>query len=379
MTLSIRQYKNNDELIKELESRNLIFVDQDAKNKFKEYLKCYGYFSFIKQYSNPLMYEDVENKVYKKEFTSNNLRYLFDIDRNNSVVIFKYFRSIEFLLNSSILKVVAKKVDKLAQCPYLAAISAEDFNELFPNLDQKIPSFKKFTKNNYENFYEDLFKNFNNRNFDSKDIIRKNKIEENDKVQSLINEGWFKKTINDYSKKHKIKIINDWEYLDIFSLFQILSFSQLIRIFSYLSQTLQNEVIKEFCNNFQPFKKHDKLKSETFKVLIQIFASLRNILMHNGCLVKFKHIIYENESEKIINNLSSYFNLNLDANSNIRLKEVIEIMELIIGIKGVMFNEINNMFTIKFAKISPAKKEEFSQLVLDIIENESGIKIEKLD
>ena len=100
MIQSIRQYKNNDELINDLENnKKLVFVNPEAKEIFKDYLKHYGYFAFVKQYSNPLMYQDNNYKIFKKEFTSNNLRYLFDIDRNNSIVIFKYFRSVEFLLN----------------------------------------------------------------------------------------------------------------------------------------------------------------------------------------------------------------------------------------------------------------------------------------
>ena len=84
---SIKKYKNNDELIKDLENRKLVFVNQEAKIIFKDYLKHYGYFAFVKQYSNSLMYQDIDQKIFKEEFTSNNLRYLFDIDRNNSIVM----------------------------------------------------------------------------------------------------------------------------------------------------------------------------------------------------------------------------------------------------------------------------------------------------
>ena len=62
--------------IKELENRSLVFPDEESKKIFKLYLTQYGYFSFVKKMSHDLMYSDIEQKIFKKEFTSNNLRYL---------------------------------------------------------------------------------------------------------------------------------------------------------------------------------------------------------------------------------------------------------------------------------------------------------------
>ena len=146
MSESIRKFKNNDELIKELENRSLVFPDEESKKIFKSYLTQYGYFSFVKKMSHDLMYSDIEQKIFKKEFTSNNLRYLFDIDRNISSIIFKYFRNIEFLLNSSLLKIVAKKINKNAKCPYIAALDGEGLRDVFPKIDEEIPKFKKYYK-----------------------------------------------------------------------------------------------------------------------------------------------------------------------------------------------------------------------------------------
>lgn len=210
MIQSIRQYKNNDELINDLENnKKLVFVNPEAKEIFKNYLKHYGYFAFVKQYSNPLMYQDNNYKIFKKEFTSNNLRYLFDIDRNNSIVIFKYFRSVEFLLNSSILKVIAREINKKAKCPYLAALSLEDFENIFPKLDQNISNNKKQNKDNISNLYDDLFKNFNNKNFDSRDVIRKNKESEEQEIKDLIKNGKLKSVIDNQAKKRLIKTKQD--------------------------------------------------------------------------------------------------------------------------------------------------------------------------
>lgn len=174
MSQSIRKYKNSDELIEELiTEKKLFFPDEESKKIFKLYLMQYGYVSFVKKMSNDLMYDDLDKKTFKKEFTSNNLRYLFDIDRNKSSIIFKYFRNIEFLLNSSLLKVVAKHLNKLAKCPYISALDNEKFMKLFSKLEENT---NKKCKNSTIYFYEDIFKNFNNIDFNCYEAIKKIKI-----------------------------------------------------------------------------------------------------------------------------------------------------------------------------------------------------------
>lgn len=371
MYISIRQFKNNDELIKELEERNLQFPDENSKKIFKSYLSQYGYFSFVKKMSHVLMYENIEKKEFKKEFTSNDLRYLFDIDRNISVIIFKYFRNIEFLLNSSILKVVAKKLNKKAKCPYLAALDNEGLIDIFPSIDEEIPFFKKRERNTFANFYEDIFKNFNNIDFDSKDAIEQNQNKENIEIKKLIDDGWFKNFINSQQKKKNgIRyIIKDWEYLDIFSLFQTFSFFQLHRIFSYLSISSKNEIIKEFFNDFKLKNKHSKIKEKTFNKLLELFSNLRNILMHNGCLIKFNLKIDEDTK----NELNKFFDIKLSS-LDIKLNEAILIMELIINIKNKIFNEIIDSVHNKF-KNRTSKNNSVSSLILQIIEETSRIQI----
>ncbi|MBD5423342.1 MAG: Abi family protein [Mycoplasma sp.] len=373
MKESIKQFKNVDELIKELESRKLVFPDEDSKKIFKAYLKNYGYFSFVKKMSNDLMYSDVENKIFKEEFTSNNLRYLFDIDRNNSVVIFKYFRNIEFLLNSSMLKVIAKQLNKIVKCPYIAAIDSNSIDKIFPNIDKKIPNFKKWEKSTFINFYEDLFKNFNNKDFDCYEVIEQNMKEEDESIKELIDNGWFKEFINNLFIKNKRRTRRNWEYLDIFSLFQTLTFSQLLRIFSYLSISLQNEIIMEFFSEYKHENKYLKLKADSFNDLLTMFSDLRNILMHNGCLTKFNYTI---ESNDIKDNFEKYFNISINSHNSIRLNEMIIVMESIINIKGRMFDEIKESWENKIKNRSLNRTDKISKIVSEIIENESGIKLE---
>ncbi len=50
MKESIRQFKNIDDLIKELENRKLIFPDDESKEKFKDYLRQYVTFLVLKKF-----------------------------------------------------------------------------------------------------------------------------------------------------------------------------------------------------------------------------------------------------------------------------------------------------------------------------------------
>lgn len=366
MPESIKKFKNHDEIIKDLELRKLIFSNSKSKEIFKTYLSQYGYYAFVKKMSNDLMYFDLETKEYKEEFTSNNLRYLFDIDRNISVIIFKFFRSIEFLLNSSLLKVVSKKLNKIVKCPYLFALSSKEFFEIFKEINNEIKLDKKENKNVLVHFYKDIFKNFWNDDFNSNEAALFNKENEKDEIKKIIQNSKLKESI----EKNNKKIIKNSEYLDIFSLFQILSFSQLIRIYSYLPITSKNEVVTNFFVDYKPSNKYLKLNEKSFKVLINAFSKLRNILMHNGCIIKFE---YEINEEEIKENLEEYFNLTFSA-SSMKLNEIILIMESIINIKEKMFNEIKEGIKNKFKNKSD-RSDNVSKLIFEIIKVESGIEI----
>lgn len=364
MNDSIRKFKNNDELIKDLEQRNLIFSNSRSKEIFNLYLKSYGYFSFIKNLSHDLMYSDINKKIYKTEFTSDNLRYLFDIDRNISVIIFKFFRNIEFQLNNAILKVIAKRINKNAKCPYLAALDNEGFEDIFPNIYASIPKFKNYNQNVFANFFDDVYKNIKNFDYDSFDIINKNKQNETNEIKELIKKGWFKQFMDREVKKKW----PNWEFLDIFSLFQTITFSQLIRLFSYLSISLRNEVVKEFFNYFKPKNKYLKLDHEEFSILIHILSNLRNVLMHNGSIIRFSCEIKEEVKLKF----EKFFDIKIKSNK-IQLFEVISIIELIIDFKDGMFNEINKEIQNKMN--NRKSQDKISKLIFDIILDYSGIDI----
>lgn len=147
-----------------------------------------------------------------------------------------------------------------------------------------------------------------------------------------------------------------------------------MRIYDYLSISSQNDVNKEFCNDLKHKNKYAKLSSESFKELINILANLRNILMHNGYLTKFS---YEIKEEKILKEFKTYFEIDVDSSQNIiRLKEIIQIMEAIINIKGIMFKEINELAQNKLKNRSQDRTDKVSQLIFEIIKQESGIEID---
>lgn len=112
-----------------------------------------------------------------------------------------------------------------------------------------------------------------------------------------------------------------------------------------------------------------KLKEEAFANLIKMFSSLRNVLMHNGCLIKFSF----NLDEATKKEFEKYFNFSISS-TNIKLNDVIFIMESIIDIKNKIFAEINESIENKF-KNRIDKPDKVSKIIFDIIEQESSIKI----
>lgn len=267
------------------------------------------------------------------------------------------------------MKVVAKKINKHAKCPYIAALNNEAIIDIWPNIDKNLPKFKKLTKSNLLNFFDDLFKNINNVDFDCHKAIEENiKLEKNE-IKDIIENGWFKNHINNQNqKKMKIK----WEYLDIFSLFQSLSFSQLIRVFSHLSTSLKNEVIKIFFNYYENKNKYIKLKEDTFLKLINIFSDLRNILMHNGCLIKFSADVSEDEK----NEMEKYFNIVIKENK-IKLKNIIDIIHLVVNLDNNLIKEIKESINYKFNNRTK-RPDKISTLIFEIIENETDLSKENL-
>ena len=357
---SINKFLNIDDQLKKLENKKLVFTDQNSKNIFKSYLQDYNYSNFVLGLKNKLMFNP--DKTYKKEFTSNNLRYLFDIDRNISTIIWKYFKSFELNLNSSIFKVLAEVIQQKTNTPYLACLSEKEFDEIFNNLNTIIYYEEKATiKKNM--FIQEFFKNYDmNEWFD--DVAQKNLDSENDKIINKIKNSWIATKAKGVPRKKR-----NWIYLQIFVLCSCFSFSQLIKFFKAVNKELQQKIISNFTKNIKSFN-NSKITIESMIELLDIMSKYRNALAHNGNIMKFKIDVKEN---------SSLFNIfkirkNVLCKNKFHLNELIRIIEITIGLKEKnIFNEIKNSIQQKINTSN--KKNEISILLLEIIENETNLKI----
>ncbi|MDE7075657.1 MAG: Abi family protein, partial [Malacoplasma sp.] len=167
---SIRRYLLVDEIIDLLENeKGLCFDSKLSKEKFKLYLIQYNYNFFVKGLKHKLMFD--EKGKYKKEFDSNQVRYLFDIDRRVSTIVFKYFKSFELLLNNAITSILSKEINRITGAPYIAALSKNEFLEIFENYTQVYKQQKKINSNDFtinQNFIGlvgEFFKNYSSVDF----------------------------------------------------------------------------------------------------------------------------------------------------------------------------------------------------------------------
>lgn len=364
---SNRKYLNTDELIDFLENeKKLIYPDEKSKEKFKLYLTQYNYNFFVKGLKNNLMFD--ENGKYKKEFDSNQIRYLFDIDRRISVILFKYFKSLEFLLNNSFTSIISKHIFKETNTPYISALTKDQMSETFSNRNTVykyygLDSLSNIVSEFYKNFYESGF--FNEKTF-------KNKDSENESIIKKIEKAWFLQDIN--YKKSCSKQKNNWIYAEIFSITYLLTFGQIIKLAKSLNNDLKNQVIRFFSKSFNKQSKNIKIDEPIFNLVIDIFSNLRNILAHNSNLIKFR---YEIDTSKISFNffkLLGYKKDNLDEKIVINLYDTIILLEKIIETpKNKIINDIKEDLKNK-SNISIETGNSLSDLLMEIIENETGIK-----
>ena len=370
---SIRRYLNPEQQLDLLANeKKLVFVDKESKDIFLEYLKLYGYYSLIKKTYHPLMFKiDSKNptsKIYKEEFSSNNLRYLFDIDRNISTIIYKYFRSIEFLINTSLSKVLSKKINELTKCPYIAAISEKDFDIIFSNINKKIATSKKRNNNLVLNVFLELFKNYRQDDISLEEIAKENRDRENVLILDKIKKGWLFNSIKN-SRNYNIKHYGSWELIDIYSIMETLNFQQLYRITSYLSKSLKNELMHQCISKVN---KKNKLVAEDFELLLLILSKVRNLFSHNGFLLAF-NFQSDERTIKSLNAIIKFFNLDV-RDQTLKLNDIILIMEKLIGIESKIINEVYCSIETKLVNRTQ-RQDKISCLLFDIIHDFSSIKI----
>ena len=111
-----------------------------------------------------------------------------------------------------------------------------------------------------------------------------------------------------------------------------------------------------------------KLKEEEFEKLINYFSDLRNVLMHNGSLIKINFEIDEKNKQIF----EQYFNIQIPSNE-IKLNDIVQIMESIINIKDTILKEIEESITKKIENRTQ-RSDQISNLIFEIIEKEARIK-----
>lgn len=361
---SINKYLSYDAQIKNLQSKKLEFPDQKSKDIFIEYLKEYNYSNFILGLKNKLMFDEDNN--YKDGFTSNNIRYLFDIDRNISSTLWKYFKGIELHFNSSIVKVLSEIIQRKTNTPYLCCLNEDDFSEIFSNLNSvKYFSAKNSLIDKKRSFIEEFYKNYDIVYFFD-DVADSNLDKENDEIIKKIDNSWIKQKFDTTDiKKRK------WVYIQLFTLCSALTFSQLQKIFRALNIGLKNKIIDEFLKNLKTHKKTKITEIEIYE-LMDLFNKLRNALAHNGCMIKFRYKIKSNSK------LFNFFNIEKkpgDQLTTLWIKDIINIIECIRGLdeKETIKKEILNGISSKLKNRN--KRDHISPILYEILEDETKLKI----
>lgn len=361
---SINKYLSYEQQIKNLESKKLVFPDEKSKDVFIEYLKEYNYSNFILGLKNKLMFD--ANGCYKPEFTSNNLRYLFDIDRNISATMWKYFKGLELHLNSSVIKVLAEAIQSKTNTPYLCCLSEQDFDDIFSNLSE-VNYFETKAVIKKKLFIEEFYKNYDTI-FWFNDTADKNIDQESDEIIRKIDNSWIKYKMNTTDKKKR-----KWIYIQIFSLCASLTFSQILKIYRAVNLSLKNKMIYEFSKNIKKFYKV-KMTDEDMNDLMNVLSKLRNALAHNGCMIKYRGYLFNNSK------IFDFFELEKDQKYNgtiLYLKDLIQIIEKIRGLPENMIQE--EIFDeIKYKLKKRSKRDEVSTLLYDIIEYETKMTIPKI-
>lgn len=156
----------------------------------------------------------------------------------------------------------------------------------------------------------------------------------------------------------------------------MLNFNQITRLIKSLNNDLKNQVIKYFCKDFNKLDKKIKITEKTFDMIIDIFSNLRNILAHNSNAIKFRYEYKEDDHTFNVSKLLGYKKLPTENGEIVlKIKDAIAIIEKFIGadtkkIEKEIIEDIKNK-----SDSSSEKGNDVSDLLLEIIEDETNIKV----
>lgn len=214
----MKEYKTNEELINYLENKNLKIID---KNNALNLLKKYSYYSIINTYKD--LFKD-NNNLYKDESTFEDIYSLYDFDKNIRAIFLKYILEIETVLKSLLAEVISYRY------------GIKDYLNI-NNYDTNLP----------------------------KQVLNESIGKINDEISKQ-------------NGKHEAvtHYITKYGYLPPFVLTKILTFGELSRYYSILTQSDKQCISKEF-----------KLSDKVLKQIIQNMTMVRNICAHNDRLFSF--------------------------------------------------------------------------------------------
>lgn len=241
-----------DEQIKHLkENRNLKIIN---KKKLKTYLSYYNFQNFINAYNDPFMMGfRRSNNLFIDGVNENAIIDLFNFDRTVSNLLLSNIQNIERMFNTAFCYVVAKEL-----CNY-----EYEFGDIYNHTEI---IFKQKWLKNAKDIFDDIYERFK-----STDLFKK------------------------YSKdRTKIPI---WSY-GIY-----INYGQLNKLFGYLQDNLQKEIIKF---NFKIFKNIDQ-----FLACMETLKNVRNRCCHNNVVYNLKIRKHNQIINRVINKKTKHSSVGL--------------------------------------------------------------------
>ncbi|MGL4647726.1 MAG: Abi family protein [Mycoplasmoidaceae bacterium] len=334
---SINKSLTIDEQINLLKDKGLKFNSKTSLDIFKQYLEMYNYETIINKYRIKDFYQE-DGQHFIVDLSSDDLRYLFDIDRTISSILWKYFKGIEFNFHSSLTMHLTSAFEQYLKYPYSSLLDEASAKIIFSNYVSK-----KYEKNFIPDYIEieKYFLKFVGRD---KNLLRINienlKNEDRDVIDAinLKTADWAR---NSHLKKYA--------YVHLWALASSWTFSSLLWIYKALNDQIQFEIKNDFFKHLG--NKAFDIDVHSFLELIEIFSDIRNKLAHN---VKILDLQISINSDVLIDNINRIHKLNVVKNSKCGIDVVIKILEDILGIKE---NKIENEIKHYIAtKINNSKK-----------------------
>ncbi|MGL4616702.1 MAG: Abi family protein, partial [Mycoplasmoidaceae bacterium] len=273
---SINNILSIEEQIEKLKKLGLKFVDEDSTKKFGVYLTQYNYEVIINGYWFDHFYQE-DKKKFSENISSNDIRYIFDIDRTISSIIWKYFKGLELYFNSIITNALCKAFEENLDGPYASLLDEKSVKKIF----------KYHKKNSYMYLKKWLLENASCEKW-FKDLQIQNRKYENKKIIEKID--LFLKLEKKHMNKKNIKVYyHDYSLIHLKALSSSWAFSKVKKIYEWLNDDIKKTIIKDFFD-YLGIKNSNDLKNEkiAFMNLLEFFSDFRNALAHNTKIIDWK-------------------------------------------------------------------------------------------